>query len=98
MIKETAPREVKGLAKLLLILFFVNTGIINLTNIIAVWDCDYVKDFNTQHLWSSIILLVWGFVIFIYEIVYKWWIQGEKEAPKQPSEGVRYMYVSNSRC
>lgn len=98
MWKDTASREVKGLAKLLLILFFVNTAIINLTNIIAVWDCDYVKDFQFQHLVSSIVLLVWGFVIGCYEIGYKWWSKGEKEEPKQPGEGVRYMFVPHTRC
>lgn len=98
MWKQTAPRETKGLAKLLLILFFFNTGAINVTSIIAVWDCDYVKDFKTQHMWSSIVLLVWGFGIGCYEIGYKWLFRGEKEEARQPSENVQYMFVPHTRC
>lgn len=103
MRRETASREVKGLAKLLLLLFLFNTGIVNLTSTVGVWNCDYVKDFS-QHMGASIALIVLSFLIGLTDIVFKWWLKGEKIPPSALSDlnqnggGVQYMMVPANRC
>lgn len=94
MLKKTAPRETKALAKLLLILFFINTGAINVTNIVQVWDCDYVQDFKNLHIASSSVLLGWGFLVFFIEIVRDFCYKKEK----QVNAAVQYMFVPHTRC